>query len=253
MLRNCRLMIQRFQFTLIIGLLLIGLVSCSDDEPACSSGQAIPLDFGSCLVFEDGQLDQYKMAIEHVTRQAVQQINQKMPVADVIIRVRAAPENTIPEIGIGGFNPNEREVIISIDPNFVDLDQTIAVELKPQLAHEMHHAKRRRSVGYGSTLLQALVSEGLADWFSIEVTGIDPPIWSTALSGSELEHWIEEARDGWNNGTYNHAEWFLGTSQEIPRWAGYSIGFKLVQNFLDQNPNRKPSDLFDEPASSFEM
>ena len=236
---------------LFLSLLIFSCSSSNDAQP-CDSDSAIDLRFGTCLVFEDnGQLDNERSEIEQVTRNAVALVNNLMPVEDLLIRIRVAPNNVIPEIGLGGFNPSEKEIIISFDPNFPDLPQSISNELGPQIAHEMHHAKRRRFTGYGSTLFEASVTEGLADCFTMEVMGIAPPIWSVSLSGTELDDWINTARDTWNDNPYNHGKWFLGTTSDVPRWAGYAIGYKLVKDFLADNPSRNPSDLFDEPASSF--
>lgn len=96
-----------------------------------------------------------------------------------------------------------------------------------------------------------MISEGLADHFSIEVYGIDPPIWSLALTGTDLEEWMDTASQTWLNTPYDHAAWFLGTSSSVPRWAGYAIGYKIVKDYLEANPGVKPSDLFGEPALSF--
>lgn len=174
-----------------------------------------------------------------------------MPVDGVTIRVLADPTRIIPELGFGGFTPNSEEVQLFVDPAWPNLAQSLATELFPLLAHELHHTMRHRTAGYGSALFNAMISEGLADYFSIEVAGVDPPIWSTALMGAELEAWMERASEGWLQGPYDHDGWFFGTDSEIPRWAGYSIGFELVRRFLSSNPTRRASDLFGEPALSF--
>ncbi len=202
---------------------------------------------------EHGKLNASQVElIEQMIKSGIDVILNLMPVDDIKIRIVDNPALVIPEIGMGGYNPNPNEVILSVNADFVDLENTLEQHFIPQLAHEIHHAKRRRSVGYGNTLLQAVVSEGLADHFSIEVSAIAPPPWSVALSGDELQNWINEAGNSWNQQPYNHSAWFVGTSPDIPRWAGYSIGFELVKNFLSDNPNRSPSDLHNEPASSFE-
>ncbi|WP_430969092.1 DUF2268 domain-containing putative Zn-dependent protease [Spongiimicrobium sp. 2-473A-2-J] len=244
-----------FLLTVIL-FINLSVLSCSsgDDTENGGAETGIALPFESRLFFEDnGELDPERNAIETVIRETISLVNQKMSVENLNIRIKASPSNAIPEIGIGGFNPNAGEVILSIDPNFTNLAQSIATELGPLLAHEMHHAKRRRTVGYGSTLLEASVSEGLADCFAMEITGIDPPIWSVALTGSTLEEWIDIAGESWNDSSYNHARWFFGTSPDVPRWTGYSIGFKLVKDYIAANPTRKPSDLFNESASSFDQ
>lgn len=234
-------------------LLCIAVISCSTDSPIQNDNRTIiELDYNSQLIFEDqGELDTRQNTIEFVVRETLSLVNDKMSVETIKIIVKNDPNNAIPEIGIGGFNPNQNEIIISTNVGFNDLDGSIASELGPMIAHEIHHLKRRRSVGYGSTLLEACVSEGLADAFSIEIFGIDPPIWSTALSQNELADWVEIAKAVWNDNPYNHNKWFFGTTPEIPRWTGYSIGFELVQDFLSNNPELKPSKLFNEPANSF--
>ncbi len=239
------------KIVIILFALSMNLVvfSCSSSDDA---DQLIDIGFNSKLIFEDNNISEsHKDEIELVTKETVALVNSKMSTENITIRVRTAPSRTIPEIGIGGFNPNENEVIMSLDPNFSNFSQSIAIEFGPLLAHEIHHAKRRRSVGYGNTLLEAIITEGLADSFSVELFGIDPPLWSNALSESELELWLNNAQDSWNNSNYNHAAWFFGSTPNIPRWAGYSIGFKLVQDYLAKNPTKRPSNLHNEEANSF--
>ncbi len=234
-------------------LAIFSILSCnSDDTEVCDSG--IDIGFGSCIVYDNADgLDAQRDMITSVIRNTVTDVNDAMPTEGVRIIVRSAPANVIPEIGVGGFNPNEDEVIISFDPAFPDLLATINDELPIQIAHEMHHARRRRSVGYGNTLLQAAVSEGMADCFAEEVTGNGPSPWSTALTEEQLITWLVNAKVTWNQTGYDHSSWFLGTSNDIPRWAGYAIGYKLVKDFIESNPTRKASEMFNEPASTFEQ
>ena len=233
--------------------LIVILLGCSSEDAAICDSNSVDIGHGSCIVFTNGEtLGERQDAITAKAREAVALVNEIMPVEEIKITVRASAQNAIPEIGVGGYNPDRNEVIISFDPNFPDLDQTIEEELAFQFAHEMHHAKRRRAVGYGSTLLQAAVSEGLADCFAEEVTNKSPSPWSLALTGDDLDLWLANAMDVWNESGYDHAQWFLGSTQDIPRWTGYAIGYKLVKDFIMANPDRKASDLFDEPASSFE-
>ena len=236
---------------LLSAFCLFAFINCSSESQE-NIGSKIDLGFNSYLYFEDNNsFESQKNIIEAAVKETVSLVNAKIPTENINIRIRVSSLNVIPEIGIGGFNPNANDIILSLDPNFPDINQSIATELGPIIAHEIHHAKRRRSVGYGSSLLQAMITEGLADSFSIEIFGIDPPIWSTALSSSELDNWIETASAEWHETSYDHDKWFFGISAEIPRWTGYSIGFKLVQDYLAQNPLRKPSGIVNEPASSF--
>ena len=151
---------------------------------------------------------------------------------------------------MGGFNPSSDEVRLYADSSWPDLAAVLRSELLPQLAHEIHHAMRRRAVGYGSTLLQAAVTEGLADHFSLEVSGATERPWAVALTAAQLTIWIPEV-EARASGEYNHAEWFFGTNPSIPRWTGYAVGFELVRAYLNQDPGRRASALVGEPANSF--
>ncbi|AKA35140.1 DUF2268 domain-containing putative Zn-dependent protease [Flagellimonas lutaonensis] len=244
-------MLKRF-FVLLLAACPLCLHSCSSSSEL-SDCNPVGGRTDICLVFDnDPALAQHKPLIQELISEAFGQINAKMPIDNLTIEIVANAQQTIPEIGIGGFNPSTEKIIIYINPNFANLVASMEKELGPQLAHEIHHAKRRRSVGYGNTLLQAMVSEGLADHFSIEVFGIDPPLWSIALEEAELQQWIATASETWNESGYNHSTWFFGTTSEVPRWAGYSIGFELVKKYLEANPTERPSNLHDEVAASFE-
>ena len=167
----------------------------------------------------------------------------------VVVEVNTDQSFVIPELGAGGYNPSTDRVQISIDLGRDDLETVIQEALPLILAHELHHAKRRATVGYGATLIQAVASEGLADHFALELLGGDPPPWAVALERDELEAWIAEAL-AYGSGPYDHAQWFLGADGTIPRWAGYSIGFSLVADFLADHPEALPSTLVDDPAWS---
>lgn len=229
------------------------LLSCSSsDDSSLGNKIQIDRDANIQLVFDDqDELVPFKETIENLLTSANMDIQRLMPIDDITIRVTVNPNASIPEIGFGGFNPNANEVLISIDPTFNNLQASFQAELPAMIAHEMHHAKRRRSVGYGNTLLQAIVSEGLADHFSMEVTGIEPPRWAIAVQGQALQDWIATASQSWNNSSYDHATWFFGTTEEIPRWLGYAMGFELVEEYLVNHIEIRPSNLYDEPANSF--
>ena len=207
------------------------------------------LDAGNCLVFGNG-LNSDRHLIEQTVRQTVSAANNLMPIDNVLIRVNISLSRTIPEIGIGGYASSSHEIVIFINPYSPAVPASLETELALALAHELHHAKRRRSVGYGSTLLEAAVSEGLADHFSKEVTG-EVPIWSEALIGDDLTKWTSRLVEAGAERLHNHGRWFFGTDPAIPRWTGYAVGFELVQRYLSANPCQRASGLADEPAETF--
>ena len=235
---------------LSVALLSLGHAGQDEPEP-CGGASSALLEAGSCLVFEDnGQFGDDRNLVERVVRQTVSSVNDLMPVDDVRIRVGISLSQTIPEIGIGGYASSGHEVLIFIDPYSSAVPASLETDLASALAHELHHAKRKRTVGYGLTLFEAAVSEGLADHFAKEVTG-KVPIWSEALTGDDLARWTARLVEAGAERLYAHGGWFFGTDPDIPRWTGYAVGFELVRAYLSANPDRRASGLADEPATTF--
>lgn len=236
------------------GVLLLGVVGiagCSSATAAEMCDAGIQLAGGNCLVFEDGgALGAKRVAIETTIVDATERVNAVMPITGVTIRVRANPAGVIGELGLGGFAPSGREVLLSFDPASPMLPDALDSDLAPMVAHELHHARRWQTVGYGGTLRAAMVSEGLADHFSIEVFGIAKPMWSEALDSAGIESMLDRAEPTWD-GPYDHATWFYGTTSSIPRWSGYTVGFELVQRYLAAESSRRASRLYDTEARSF--
>ena len=126
------------------------------------------------------------------------------------------------------------------------------VSRKSQRSGRSTHVARQRAIGFPDNLLSQMVHEGLADHFSLELTGHGPAIWAVALAGDSLDAWVERARAVWlAPPSPDRNAWFFGTTPDIPRWAGYAIGFKLVGDYLAANPSRRASALLSEPATSF--
>jgi hypothetical protein len=81
-----------------------------------------------------------------------------------------APDETIPEWGVGGYTWGPRTILVALNPKF-DLATD---KIEASLVHEFHHAMRWRGPGCGGNLAQMLVSEGLAELFEEEVLGRAP-------------------------------------------------------------------------------
>jgi hypothetical protein len=233
--------------------LALATVACSGPTAPTDmlpGGETIVLANGSALVLRDtGELDPWRGAIEQGVRQALALASPLIPVSRVRIEVSAGLAGVIPELGFGG-RADPETVRLVFQPSSL-LDDTIGTDLMPLVAHELHHVARLRSVGFPENLLAAMVLEGLADRFSVEVAGVDPPLWSSALSAAEIEIWLARAREIWLSGSYDFDAWFFGTTSEIPRWTGYTLGFEIVGRYLETNPGRLPSSLVSEPARSF--
>ncbi len=113
---------------------------------------------------------------------------------------------------------------------------------------------RRQAGVRGHTLFDALVNEGLADHFAIEVTGVEAPPWAVALEPEQAATMAARAREGYDNAGYNHWAWFFGNDElGIPRWTGYSLGFQLVADYLDRHPGTTASSLATAPSMTLRL
>ena len=139
---------------------------------------------------------------------------------------------------------------VSLDPAHARFGEALEQHLPRTLAHELHHCARWRGPGYGRTLGEALVSEGLADRFDLEVhPGAEPYHWARALDPRGLREVWELARPALWDEQYDHAYWFFNSSAAGPPFhAGYALGFHLIGTYLSADPGRRPSELTDTPA-----
>lgn len=223
---------------------------------ACGDGTAPepaePLPGNNVLVFRDaGELDPVRDLVRALVDSTVRLVRGELAVTGVAVSVGADRQFAIPEIGIGGNAPEEDVAYINIDMTMPGIVDSLGRHLPLIVAHELHHTMRHRSAdGYGNTLARAMVSEGLADHFAVEVTGHEPPPWSVALSDSEAAAWLAVAQNTWLQPGYDHDVWFFGVDS-VPRWAGYSIGWRLVADYQVANGGVRAGALWDAPAADF--
>ena len=152
------------------------------------------------------------------------------PSLDIIIE-RVAGQ-TIPEMGIMGYAHRSTLFSMTIDPDNPNFEQSLRDgALHRQIIHEVHHCMRMAGPGYGDTLGEVLVSEGLAGQFVGKLLGTKPELWEKAvplrrLRSTPVEQKTLAATD------YDHSAWFYGNG-EYPRWLGYSLGYAMVGQWLE--------------------
>lgn len=165
---------------------------------------------------------------------------------DVVVQTG---KHVILEKGHLGYSPRPGVIFITVDPESAALKANADASFERMFAHELHHAARWDGPGYGSTLGEALVSEGLAGHFALELFGGNPEPWERLPQSIVRDHVPVAIRD-WKNPDYNHDVWFFGVG-DVPRWLGYSLGFRAVEKFLAEHPDRAASNLAGVQAAEF--
>lgn len=194
--------------------------------------------------FQDSQVEKIRIN----SFQVLSEINRFLPPTNLDIVFLHAPAATVSGEYIGGRSTSASTIFIYFDTGCSDLDMIIEEKLPAVLAHEYHHACRWKTVGYGNTLGEALVTEGLADHFSLQVFKGGVPKWCCALTESEIKTWLKKASKELENKDYDHIAWFFGDNKTFPGWVGYSLGYFIVEKYLRRFPPLTAADLVDTDA-----
>lgn len=181
-----------------------------------------------------GELDNLNEMITKSLSTVIPMVEKELGADKIDIIFISAAALAIPEYGIGGNSPGPNHVYVSFDPNSVKITQN---GINETLLHEIHHCMRWRNPGYGQTLGEAMISEGLACLYEEQHSGNAPIYAKVSLNDNQ----IAKASKILHSKNYNHSEWFFG-SKDIDRWFGYSYGYKLCKDYSVKT-NKSASDL----------
>lgn len=171
--------------------------------------------------------------------------------AKIDVFVSAKPQELEDLNGVRGYCPLSALIEIGVDlnhPNF-GFDS-----FKLTLAHELYHLARRQSgIKIGeSTVLECLISEGLADHFVYETYRLTP-VWITKLDKTEATKLLKKISpildENIDDEIYD--DWFLRGSKKlgIAKWSGYSLAYMLVSMILKKNKKLDSVSFLDVPAN----
>ena len=153
------------------------------------------------------------------------------PRLDILVQRGAGA--VIAEIGMVGQAYRASLFSLTVDPDNPNFASSLADgTLRRQVAHEVHHCLRYAGPGYGASLGQALVSEGLAGHFARHLFQTPPEPWERAVDASVAWGFLPDA-DTLASFSYNHPAWFFGAGGKYPRWLGYTLGYLIVGRWLD--------------------
>jgi uncharacterized protein YjaZ len=219
------------------------------DEPIENPSYTLPMKLH--IMKASGRLNPFEAELRLAFNEVLEKVNSKLQLPEIDVVMVDYPDTVIPETGVVGYAITKNLLYVYVDPDSIHFKTHAHEEIVSTLTHELHHCARMSTVGYGKTLLEAIVSEGLADHFDIEINHHEPKPWSISIQDSGLEKVFSKAALEFDNANYNHAAWFFGSEEKgIPRWSGYSLGFKLVRDYMKKTA-KSASELAATPAELF--
>ena len=210
-----------------------------------------------CKLVLDGKIDlsdTITIQIIEGIRNILPKIQKLIPADSATIKLVISRLNILPVWGIGsrtlsGYNDQHREETVEI---FYDPDHpNFRVEfIMRTLAHELHHVCRVRMPDFKVSILECMVNEGLADHFMLEVLHCEQTPWSKALTEEQIHQCMIRVKplmlEKYESWTKELDIWMLYGKpgpDPIPGWAGYSIGWRIVENYLKAHPEARASSL----------
>jgi len=135
--------------------------------------------------------------------------------------------------GVMGMTVGSGKIWIQIYPESIWRDW-----IPYTVAHEYHHSVwTNRYLSQSFDLVDYLMFEGRADSFAHMVYPDVVAPWTEALTAEqEAAQWqAMQPYLGTLSGMTQRKFMFGGT--DVPRWAGYTIGFHIVQDYLKKHPS----------------
>ena len=155
----------------------------------------------------------------------------------------------IPEDGVGGRTYWSDLITICVDE-----EKLTKFKMTEMLVHELCHAARwGKNNEWMNTLFDGLINEGIATYFEAEFAkNLEEKIVfiKTILERSDEENKkiFERLRDQLESSSYDYEMIFFNGNDELPRWAGYSLGYYLVKRYLERTGKKIEEAFFDKYA-----
>lgn len=196
-----------------------------------------------------GRLSGIEAEIRAALAEAEARLGAVVPAVALDVVIRALDDPMPPALRVTGaaYGPGRIELGIDLTQGGIE---GLRHELLKAVYHEFHHVLRWDGPGYGDTLGEALVSEGLAQVFVHEMMDCPPEPWEVMPPGVDLAALCLRADADFDVSGYDHEAWFFGGG-DLPDGAGYALGRMLVARVLATRPGQTALGLAGEPAAGF--
>lgn len=179
--------------------------------------------------------------IRQASRDAVARVSDHADLPDFDLVVRAQQDRSA-DGAVQGHCPAPGVVEIALTPDRFD-----GAHFTRALVRQMAHLVRWEGPGYGKSLGEALVSEGLAGHFVLQVLGGPPDAWDNVRPAQAA---ARQAMNEWARRDYDHGRWFAGKG-DLRKGTGNSLGHRLIGEHLAQGPGDSATTLLTAPAEPF--
>lgn len=200
-------------------------------------------EFNVIVMYEEFEELQLKILeerkVEKIVETALKKSYAFLPGSNPNIQIfPSTPENDLLTNtlgGVAGWYLGDDEVLIIIDPTIEGWDSLLSYVI----AHEYHHvAYMHHKIGNKKfTLLDYLIFEGSADSFANMLYPNFHAQWTSNIDHETekiLWHKIKDHLDSTDNDLLLKV--MFGDDEIFPHWSGYTIGYRIVQNYLYKNP-----------------
>ena len=194
-------------------------------------GQTIDVEFEGASVSAFTAEDQ--TLIRTIAEEAYYKVRQLLPQLTETVRLTVvAGPDVIPATGDGGAAMAPGHIRWTVDPQRPEGIAGIArAHLRAALFHELHHLVRGYVMVGGATsisLLDAVVSEGLATVFSRDFAGDSPP-WGDYPEN--VRDWVEELVALPPSAEDDYDQWMFA-HPDGRRWIGYRAGTYIADQAM---------------------
>lgn len=180
--------------------------------------------------------------IRAAARLAVARVGEHADLPDFDLVIRAATGAGHPKGGLAARSPAPGVIEMAQDVDRFDPDLFIRA-----LVRHACHLIRWDGPGYGKSLGEALVSEGLAGHFVVQVLGGQPDAVDATVPAPGA---ARLAMNEWARRDYDHARWFMGGG-DLKNGTGFGLAHRLIAAHLATNSDSSAASLAQMRADDF--
>ena len=173
-----------------------------------------------------------------VVARALARVNALLPGPPATITVYYNSTPVIPQTGTSGYtSPATGGITIGLGQTpQASFSMIMQLWLPRTLSHEIDHSVRiLAGPGFGASLLEQIISEGISSAFDMSAFPGTPNPWDRAISrGQECALWKQARPLLGQSGLYE--TWMFG-QPGIPHWTAFTIGYDIVTGYRQRHPD----------------